>query len=44
MAIIKSTVRAGQKPDAKEMKRIKNELREANKRPINLDDLPGVSA
>ena len=38
MAIIKSTVKAGQKPSKKEMARIRAELREAAKCPIVYDD------
>jgi len=38
MAIIKSTVKAGQKPSKEEMGRIRAELREAAKRPIVYDD------
>ena len=38
MAIIKSTVKAGQKPSNDEMTRIRAELREAAKRPIVYDD------
>jgi uncharacterized protein (DUF4415 family) len=40
MAIIKSTVKVGQKPSAEELTRIKKELREAAKYPINLDECP----
>jgi uncharacterized protein (DUF4415 family) len=40
MAIIKSTVKAGQKPNKAEMARIRKELGEAKKRPINLQDCP----
>ena len=38
MAIIKSTVKAGQKPSKEEMSRIRAELREAAKRPIVYDE------
>ena len=38
MAIIKSTVKAGQKPSKEEMARIRAELREAAQRPIVYDD------
>jgi uncharacterized protein (DUF4415 family) len=38
MAIIKSTVKAGQKPSKEEMGRIRAELREAAKRPIVYDE------
>ena len=40
MGIIKSTIRAGQKPNKAEMARIRKELGEAKKRPINLEDYP----
>ena len=40
MGIIKSTVKAGQKPTKTEMARIQKELREAKKRPQNLEDYP----
>ena len=40
MGIIKSTVKAGQKPTKAEMARIRKELGEAKKRPINLEDCP----
>jgi uncharacterized protein (DUF4415 family) len=40
MAIIKSTVKAGEKPSEKERERIRAELSEARKYPINLDDCP----
>ena len=40
MGIIKSTVRAGQKPSKSEMTRIHKELGAAKKRPLNLDDCP----
>jgi uncharacterized protein (DUF4415 family) len=40
MAIIKSTVKAGQKPNKSEMERIRKELEEAKKQPINLDEFP----
>ena len=40
MGIIKSTVKAGQKPNKAEMARIRKELDEAKKRPINLEDSP----
>ena len=40
MGIIKSTVKAGQKPNKAEMGRIQKELREAKKRPLNLEDCP----
>ena len=40
MAIIKSMVKVGQKPNKAEMIRICKELEEAKKRPINLEDYP----
>ena len=40
MGIIKSTVKVGQKPNKAEMKRIQKELRDAKKRPLNLEDCP----
>ena len=40
MGIIKSTVKVGQKPNKAEMERIQIELREAQKRPLNLEDYP----
>jgi uncharacterized protein (DUF4415 family) len=41
MAIIKSTIKVGQKPSKGEMKRIRAELKEAAKRPIvYTDDCP----
>ncbi len=40
MAIIKSTVKAGQKPTKAEMSRIRKELGEAKKHPLNLEDFP----
>ena len=40
MAIIKSTVKVGQKPSEEELTRIKEELQEAAKHPINLVDCP----
>jgi uncharacterized protein (DUF4415 family) len=40
MGIIKSTVKVGQKPSKAEMARIRKELGEAKKRPLNLDDIP----
>ena len=40
MGIIKSTVKAGQKPNKAELARIHNELKSAKKRPINLEDFP----
>ena len=40
MGIITSTVKAGQKPNKAEMARIRKELREAKKRPLNLGDYP----
>ena len=40
MGIIKSTVKVGQKPNKAEMARIHKELREAKKRPPNLEDFP----
>ena len=40
MAIIKSTVKAGQKPNKTEMMRIRRELEAAKKRPVNLEDYP----
>jgi len=40
MAIIQSTVRVGQKPTKEELKRIRKELKEAKKYPINLTDCP----
>ena len=40
MGIIKSTVKAGQKPNKAEMARIRRELGEAKKHPINLEDCP----
>ena len=40
MAIIKSTVKVGQKPSEDELKRIKAELQTAKEYPINLDDCP----
>jgi len=40
MAIITSTVKAGQKPDKTETARIRKELREAKRHPLNLDDCP----
>jgi uncharacterized protein (DUF4415 family) len=43
MGIITSTVKAGQKPGREEMKRIRAELQEAQKYPINLDDCPELS-
>ncbi|GHV82731.1 hypothetical protein AGMMS50212_00710 [Spirochaetia bacterium] len=43
MAIIKSTVKVGQKPSKEEWKRIKAEIKEAAKYPINLDDCPELS-
>ena len=43
MGIIKSTVKVGQKPNNAEMTRIKKELEEAKKHPINLEDCPQLS-
>jgi len=44
MAIIKSTVKVGQKPSREEMKRIRAELKEAAKHPIvYTDDCPELS-
>ena len=40
MGIIKSTVKVGQKPNKAEMVRIRKELGEAKKHPINLEDFP----
>jgi uncharacterized protein (DUF4415 family) len=40
MAIIQSTVKVGQKPSKEELKRIKAELKEAAKHPINLEACP----
>jgi uncharacterized protein (DUF4415 family) len=40
MAIIKSMVKVGQKPSVEELARIKKELQEAKKYPINLADCP----
>jgi uncharacterized protein (DUF4415 family) len=40
MGIIKSTVKVGQKPSKAEMERIRKELGEAKKRPLNLEDCP----
>jgi uncharacterized protein (DUF4415 family) len=44
MGIIKSTVKAGQKPAKAEMARIRRELGEAKKRPLNLEDCPELPA
>jgi len=43
MAIIKSTAKAGQGPSEQERARIRAELAEARKHPINLDDCPELS-
>jgi uncharacterized protein (DUF4415 family) len=43
MAIIKSTEKAGQGPSEEERARIRVELAEARKHPINLDDCPELS-
>jgi uncharacterized DUF497 family protein len=43
MAIIKATAKAGQKPSEEDRARIKTELAEARKHPINLDDCPELS-
>ncbi|MDR2124573.1 MAG: BrnA antitoxin family protein [Desulfovibrio sp.] len=43
MAIITSTVKVGQKPSEQERKLIRDELREAQERHINLDDCPELS-
>jgi uncharacterized protein (DUF4415 family) len=43
MAIITSTVKVGQGPNEGERKRIRAELQEARKHPINLDDCPELS-
>jgi uncharacterized protein (DUF4415 family) len=40
MATIKSTVRVGQKPTKEELKRIRAEVREAKKHPIDFSDAP----
>ena len=44
MAIITSTVKVGQRPSEQELKRIRAELKEAQKHPINLDDCPELSS
>jgi hypothetical protein len=44
MAIIKSTAKAGQGPSEEERARIRAELAEARKYPINLDDCPELSS
>ncbi|GHU96432.1 hypothetical protein FACS189479_10060 [Spirochaetia bacterium] len=43
MGIITSTVRVGQKPTKEEAKRIRREIKEAAKYPINLDDAPELA-
>jgi uncharacterized protein (DUF4415 family) len=43
MAIITSTVKAGQEPSKEEWKRIREELQEAQKHHINLNDCPELS-
>ena len=43
MGIIKSTVKAGQKPNKAEMERIRKELAKAKKRPLNLEDYPELA-
>jgi uncharacterized protein (DUF4415 family) len=43
MAIIESTAKAGQGPSEEERARIRAELAEARKHPINLDDCPELS-
>jgi uncharacterized protein (DUF4415 family) len=40
MGTIVSTIRVGQKPTKTEMVRIRKELKEAKKRPLNLEDCP----
>ncbi|AEF81867.1 BrnA antitoxin family protein [Leadbettera azotonutricia] len=43
MAIIESTVKVGQKPPKEALKRIRKEIKEAAKFPINLEDAPELS-
>ena len=44
MAIIKSTIKVGQKPTEEELKRIRNEIDEAQKHPIvYTDDCPQLT-
>ena len=43
MGIIRSTVKAGQKPNKAEMTRIRKELGEAKKRQLNLEDYPELA-
>jgi hypothetical protein len=43
MTIVRSTVQAGEGPSEQELERIKAELAEVEKRPINLEDFPELS-